>query len=177
MYYSRLAQTEKGSVSPMISVLWNIANGLKISLSRLLEPQAQAISLLRTEAQPSFVTDGGRYCAYQTLPLQQPCSFETYRICIRPGGASSPDTHLEGAEESIAICAGAVEMEFPDARYLLHTGDVFHFSADVPHRYRNPFSEPLLLSTVLSYRSAYERSPLFAQNLSSTNLEERFFMQ
>lgn len=132
-----------------------MTNGLKISLPRLLEPQAQATSLLRTEAQPSFVTDDGRYCAYLSLPLQQPCSFETYRICIRPSGASSPDTPLEGAEESIAICAGAVEVELPGARYLLHTDDTLHFSADVPHRHHNPFSEPVLLPLVLSYRSAY----------------------
>lgn len=151
-------------------------NGLKISLFRLLEPQAQTTPCCAQKHNPLH----HRWRPVLRLsdpPLQQPCSFETYRICIRPGGASSPDTHLEGAEESIAICAGAVEMEFPDARYLLHTGDAFHFSADVLHRYRNPFSEPSLLSTVLSCRSAYERSPLFAQNLSSTNLEERFFMQ
>ena len=108
-------------------------------------------------------------------PLQQPCSLETYRICLRPDGASSPDTHLEGGEESIAICAGAVEVELSGARYLLHTGDTLHFSADVPQRHHNPFSEPVLLPLVLSYRSAYERPSPFAQNLSSVDSEERFF--
>ena len=148
---SRLAQIEKGSVNPTISVLWKIANGLKVSLSRLWEPQQQTASLLRADAQPAIVADDGRYSACQSFPLHQPKLFEFYRICIQSGGASSPDKHLEGTEEYVTVFSGAVEVELPDARYTLQEGDSLHFRADVPHRYYNPFAEPVTLAMVLSY--------------------------
>lgn len=88
---SMLGQIERGDVNPTISVLWKIANGLKISFSALLERAEGGTSVVRAAEASPLLEDAGNYRNYPVFPFDETHPFELYRIEIEPGG------HLEAA--------------------------------------------------------------------------------
>lgn len=150
---SMLAQIEKGEVNPTISVLWKIANGYKVSFTSLMESERPPVSVVRAADGTPLTEDGGLYLNYPIFPFDEERLFETYRIVIRPGGALSAQPHLQGAEESITVFAGAVEITVEEQTVSLSTGDSIRFRADVPHAYRNPGQEEAQLSMLIYYHS------------------------
>ena len=148
---SMLAQIEKGEVNPTISVLWKIANGYKVSFTSLMESERPPVSVVRAADGTPLTEDGGRYLNYPIFPFDEERLFETYRIVIQPGGTLSAQPHLQGAEESITVFAGAVEITVEEQTVFLSTGDSIRFRADVPHAYYNPGKEEAQLSMLIYY--------------------------
>ena len=150
---SMLAQIEKGDVNPTISVLWKIANGYKVSFTSLLEKKTDEVRVIRQAEQTPLEEDGGKYLNYPIFAFDETTLFETYRIVIDPKGSLSAQPHLKGAEESITVFRGQVEISVAEERFLLSKGDSIRFYADVPHGYRNPGTEPAELSMLIFYHN------------------------
>ena len=146
---SMLAQIEKGDVNPTISVLWKIANGYKVSFTSLTEAPEHSPLLLR--ASEPLAADGGRYFNYPSFPFQEERHFETYRICVRPGGSLDAQPHMAGTEEYVTVFSGEVEISAGDERFTLATGDSLRFRADTEHSYKNPGECDAWLSMVIYY--------------------------
>ena len=134
---SMLAQIEKGSANPTISVLWKIANGYKIPVSSLMETHREKPSVLRAAETTPLLEDEGRYLNYPAFLFDERTSFETYRIVIAPGGSLNAEPHMPGTEEYITVFGGVVEIEAGGECYRLEDGDSIRFRADCPHAYRN----------------------------------------
>ena len=135
---SMLAQIEKGDVNPTISVLWKIANGYKVSFTSLTEAPERSPLLLR--ASEPLAADGGRYLNYPSFPFQEERHFETYRICVRPGGSLDAQPHMAGTEEYVTVFSGEVEISAS-----------LRFRADTEHSYKNPGECDAWLSMVIYY--------------------------
>ncbi|WP_039656499.1 helix-turn-helix domain-containing protein [Clostridium tyrobutyricum] len=148
---SMLAQIEKGDVNPTISVLWKIANGLKVSFSSLVEREASATSVIPNETITPLVEDEGRYINYPIFPFDEKKLFESYRIVIKPKGFLSASPHLEGTEEYLTVFAGEVEIGTGEEAYLLKTGDSIRFKADTEHHYKNIGAETVQLNMLIYY--------------------------
>ena len=148
---SMLAQIEKGDANPTISVLWKIANGYKVSFTSLLEDGRTPPTLLRRGQTAPIAEDEGRYWNYPAFPFDDRTLFESYRIEILPQGHLRAEPHLAGAEEFITVFAGTAEITVGEERFVLADGDSLRFRADQPHSYRNPGTEPALLSMVIYY--------------------------
>lgn len=148
---SMLGQIERGDVNPTITVLWKIANGLKLSFSALLEKPAEAMQVVKAGAHPPMVESNGAFLNYPCFVFDEHTRFETYRIEIAPGGALSADAHLSGTEEYVTVFAGSLRMTVNGEVCLLEKGDSLRFKADAPHRYENPGSEQALVSMVIYY--------------------------
>lgn len=148
---SMLGQIERGEVNPTISVLWKIANGLKVSVSALLEFPQEEVDLVKKENIAPIRTAEGRYLNYPIFPFTEQRRFETYRIEILPGVTLKAEPHLPGAEEYITIFAGNVDILVDDTVYHLNNGDSLRFWAHVPHAYQNPGKVPAVLSMIIHY--------------------------
>ena len=148
---SMLAQIEKGDVNPTISVLWKIANGYRVSFTSLMEEDPGAPLLIRADAVEPLVEDGGRYFNYPAFPFQDDRHFETYRICVRPGGSLDAQPHMAGTEEYVTVFSGEVEISAGDERFTLATGDSLRFRADTEHSYKNSGECDAWLSMVIYY--------------------------
>lgn len=149
---SMLAQIEKGSVNPTISVLWKIANGYKVSFTSLLEGKGEGPRVIRQSDIEPLEEDGGRYVNYPVFAFDERTLFETYRIVIEPSGHLSAQPHLGGAEEYITVFSGEVEISVADECLRLSKGDSIRFAADVPHAYRNIGGDRAELSMLICYR-------------------------
>lgn len=148
---SMLAQIEKGDVNPTISVLWKIANGLKISFSSLVEREISAASVIPTETITPLIEDEGRYINYPIFSFDEKKLFESYRIVIEPNGFLLAAPHMEGTEEYLTIFSGEVEIGTGEETYLLKVGDSIRFKADVEHHYKNMGAEIVQLNMLIYY--------------------------
>lgn len=149
---SMLAQIEKGDVNPTISVLWKIANGFKVSFTSLMDRHEAAPLLIRAQDVKPLVEDEGRYLNYPAFPFQDGTLFETYRICIEPGGFLTAQPHMAGTEEYVTAFAGKVEICAGNESFELDEGDSLCFRADVEHSYRNIGDGTVWLSMIIHYK-------------------------
>ena len=149
---SMLAQIEKGDVNPTISVLWKIANGFKVSFTSLMDRHEAAPLLIRARDVKPLVEDEGRYLNYPAFPFQDGTLFETYRICIEPGGFLTAQPHMAGTEEYVTAFAGKIEICADNKSFELDEGDSLCFHADVEHSYRNICDNTVGLSMIIHYK-------------------------
>ena len=66
--------------------------------------------------------------------LAQAMGISTYE----PGGNTGDDLYTHAGEEAGMVLKGEIELTLDCQIFRLQTGDSFSFSADIPHRYRNP---------------------------------------
>ena len=148
---SMLGQIERGEVSPTVSTLWRIANGLKVSFSSLVKrSQDDPEVITRGEVTP-LIEDGGKVRNYPIFPFDAERSFEMYRVEIDPGGYLPADGHNTGAHEFITLHTGQLAIRVGEDEHALDSGDSIRFKADVPHSYHNPGGDTALMSMVIYY--------------------------
>lgn len=148
---SMLGQIERGEVNPTISVLWKIANGLKVSFTSLVEIPSGAVQLVRADSIAPLREDEGRYINHPVFSYEAGSEFETYRIEILPGGSLEAEPHLAGCEEYLTVFSGTVEVRAGGETCRLDTGDSLRFRADCDHGYRNVGDDVAWMNMIIHY--------------------------
>jgi len=149
---SMLGQIERGDSSPTISVVWKIANGLKISFTALLEAPQLDFSIVRQAEVRPLLEDGGKYRLFPVFPIEDGRRFEVYTIEIDEGGLLTAEAHPEGTQEFITLFAGELTVETGGQEYRVSAGDAIRFRADRPHTYFNPGKTVTKLNMVIEYK-------------------------
>lgn len=152
-----LGQIERGDSNPTISVLWRIVNGLNISFTTLIEEAGSEVTVVNPEETEPFVEEEGSYRAYPLFPYNLRTKFESYMVMMEPGCEHDSEPHNEGVEEYIFVQQGVLELGYEDKNYEVQAGSAVHFSANHPHRYRNPGKETTKFYTVIFYADAAAR--------------------
>jgi XRE family transcriptional regulator, regulator of sulfur utilization len=135
---SMLRQIEIERSSPTISVLWKIANGLRVPFSALIARKA-----LRTEA-ADFTSRGtirsGRrgYRLYPVVEFQPERPVEIYYTEMDAGVRFDGEPHQGSARETVLVIAGTVRVTVGNAVSMAGRDQVIQFPAGQPHRYENP---------------------------------------
>jgi transcriptional regulator with XRE-family HTH domain len=147
-----LGQIELGHSTPTINVVWKIARALDVSFATLItEPAAHGAALvLRTRAK-LLTSQDGSFTSRALFPFDEPRNVEFYELSLAANSIEEADPHPSGTTENLVVTRGTLELVAGNARYRLEMGDAIFFEADVPHSYRNPASEPLLMYLVMSY--------------------------
>jgi transcriptional regulator with XRE-family HTH domain len=148
---SMLGQIERGDSSPTISVVWKIANGLKISFTSLLSSPQPDIHIIAKEAIKPLVEDQGRYRLYPFFPIEENRRFEIYTIEIDPGGFLSAEAHPENTLEFITQNSGELTIQVDEQEFHIETGSAIRFRADRPHTYHNRGAVLSRCSLVIQY--------------------------
>ncbi len=148
---SMLGQIERGEVNPTITLLWKIANGLKISFSQLIENRADSAEIIPCSTISPLMEDDGKFINYPIFPFDEDTHFETYRIVIKPSGRLDADAHMAGTKEYITVFSGTIIIETNSQLQRLNAGDSIRFMADTPHSYQNDGSETATASMTLFY--------------------------
>lgn len=76
--------------------------------------------------------DDGRYRNYPVFAFDERRLFETYRIVIDPKGSLSAQPHLKGAEESITVFRGQVEISVAEEQFRSPKETPFDFMRMFP---------------------------------------------
>jgi XRE family transcriptional regulator, regulator of sulfur utilization len=148
---SMLGQIERGESSPTISIVWKIANGLKISFTALVNAPQPDINIVRMADIKPLVEDNGNYRLFPFFPIEEDRRFEIYWAEIEKGGYLSADPHPEGTQEFITIFSGELTIRVDNQEYKIETGNAIRFRADRPHAYHNSGETLTRLNMVIHY--------------------------
>ncbi|MDF2721363.1 MAG: family transcriptional regulator [Paenibacillus sp.] len=146
-----LAQVERGDSNPTVSLLWKIANGLRISVTALIAEETKDVTVVRfADVEPITEQEGG-YRSYPVFPFDAKNHFEVYAVAVEPGCEHPSEPHHDGVEEFITVTQGSLELHIGDEVYTAEQGDAIRFSADQGHLYVNRGEATLWLQVIIRY--------------------------
>lgn len=145
-----LLNIERGEANPTLSVIWKIANGLKIPITALLSIEAD-VSIARKKDSMKLSSLNDVFVAEPLFPSQG--LVELYRGYLQPQGEYFSEAHQAGVIEFVTVMSGELTVEVDDDTYHLDEYDSIRFKGDHPHKYANPSSALTILHFVISYNN------------------------
>ncbi len=142
---SMLSAIERGEKTPTVVVLSRIADGLGLSLSRLLADLETGRVIVRRAAEQDHIAERGDDGVHRTVltPVVPGVNFEWIRTTLPPGcDAGAFPAYAPGSHEFVAVESGELCLGVGDAEYVLAAGDSGYFPADVGHSYANRTGNP-----------------------------------
>ena len=149
---SMLGQIERGETSPTITILWKIANGLKVSFTALTKEEPRPVSVVREGEISPLRADQGRYSLYTLFPFDPERRFEIYSVKLEPGCIFQAEGHLKG-EEYVIVFRGQLNLTVDGEVFEITKGNGLKFLADKPHTYHNPGDTLTEVSMIIYYPS------------------------
>lgn len=133
---SMLGEIERGGTNPTILVLWKIAEGLKIPLTRLIEQEKKEVVVVRSnESNP--INDDPDFQIYCLFPYYDPHRLEVHKVDIAPLSKLSNPGHMKGIEEYIFLIKGHIQFRSGEFHAELNPGDAVRFNGEAPHAFIN----------------------------------------
>jgi transcriptional regulator with XRE-family HTH domain len=131
---STLSQLEAGTGNPSIETLWSLGVALGVPFSRLVEPPAPAVRVIRAGGGPRL---GAEQADFTSTLLSAGGSGrrDLYVMEIEPGKPREAEAHNPGSVEHVVVAAGRVKIGPADEPVELGPGDFITFPGDVPHHY------------------------------------------
>lgn len=140
---SMLSAIERGEKTPTVVVLSRIADGLGLSLSRLLADLETDRVIVRRAADQDHVAEPGGWHRTVLTPVVPGVNFEWIRTTLpaRCDAGTFP-AYAPGSHEFVAVESGTLHLGVGDTEYALTAGDSLYFPADARHSYANRGAEP-----------------------------------
>jgi transcriptional regulator with XRE-family HTH domain len=140
---STISMIEKNSVSPSISSLKKVLNGIPISLVDFFAEETEAEQGHQVVYSPEELMDIGSGDVNMNLVGKAfPCRQMTFLIETYPPAADTGTEMLENdAEEGGYIIEGKIELTVGSEVFILKANDSYYFDNNKPHRFRNPFNK------------------------------------
>ncbi|MFL0198084.1 helix-turn-helix domain-containing protein [Clostridium sp. WILCCON 0269] len=147
---SMLGEIERGITNPTITVLWKIADGLKIPFTDLITEEKPPVSIVYNKDAKTIVDDSGFkiISLFNFDPIKK---IEIYYKILEPGSSYESKGHLVGIEEYIMICDGTMDLQIDNKNYILSKGDSINFRGNVYHCYKNQGNITLSAYMILYY--------------------------
>ncbi len=149
---SMLGEIERGSANPSILILWKIAEGLRIPLSRLIEAEKVNDFYLVRAGESTLINKDHRFSIYNLFPYYDPHSMEVHRVEIAPHSSLSNSGHRSGVDEYIFITEGSLGVTIGESELGLNTGDGLRFDGSAAHEFNNECREKACFINVLIYK-------------------------
>lgn len=146
-----LAQIEKGISNPTVTVLWKIATGLNVSFSYFMEEHEEKLQVVSKTAINFLQEEDGKMRVYPLFPYDENRKFEVFTIELDSGCSHQSDAHAQSVEENIIMIKGKMSLIVGDSAIDLVEGDAIRYRADVPHVYKNEFSNEVEFQQIIYY--------------------------
>ncbi|HUI70005.1 MAG TPA: XRE family transcriptional regulator [Spirochaetia bacterium] len=135
---SMLRQIEIGRSSPTISVLWKVANGLKVPFSSLLAKKQTGAEVADFTSQGQIRSGKKGYRLFPLVLFQPDRPFEVYYAEIDEGVEFDGEPHQGKARETVFVISGSIEVTLGDTTSVAHENQLVQFLAGSAHHYLNP---------------------------------------
>jgi transcriptional regulator with XRE-family HTH domain len=135
-----LSLIENDRTSPNIRTLGQLAEGLGVSLSTLVEPESPGQGVVYQQQGQRNVTRFANGMIENLGAGLPPLGAEPILVTLDPGQTASEDVSHAGREFVYCI-EGGVACIIGGTRYPLSVGDSLLFDADIPHRWENIYSQ------------------------------------
>jgi len=139
-----LVQVEQARTNPSISTLCRLADGLGITLARLVEvAEPPALRVVRAdEVAPLFRGMPGSE-GRLLVGSDPPRPLELWEWRLAPGDGYDGESHDADTVELLHVLSGTLTLVVDGVPHRLGPGDAASFLADRPHRYANDDDEPV----------------------------------
>jgi transcriptional regulator with XRE-family HTH domain len=132
---STLSQLESGTGNPSVETLWSLAVALGVPFSRLVEPTADTVRIIRAGDGPQVRSEQadftGTLLSAGTAHLRR----DIYLIELEPGAVRTADAHTPRSIEHVVVASGRLRAGPETSLVELGPGDYATFPGDAPHRY------------------------------------------
>lgn len=132
---SMLGQIERGESNPTIQTVWKIANGLKISLTSLIDTPHPDTKVVRRATMDPVLGSDGNIHIYPVFPYDPDKGFEVINLELAPGADSPSEPHAKGTEEYLMVLEGSMSVTVNQDTFTLEAGDAIRYRADQSHVY------------------------------------------
>ncbi|MEM7115852.1 MAG: XRE family transcriptional regulator [Chloroflexota bacterium] len=147
-----LGQIERGESSPTVGTLWKIVSGFKVSFSSLLEEgQDAARTAMFSADKRNLIADDDGIAAYTLIPFDPLMNFELMVVSLAANSTHVSTPHARGVVEHVIPLTAPVEIWVGGEWVNVAVDQVFRFSADQPHSYRNPNNEQVTFHNLIRY--------------------------
>jgi transcriptional regulator with XRE-family HTH domain len=128
---------EQGRVSPSVSSLTKVLDGLPMSLADFFSMNlAAAPEAFYPREQHLAVSTGA--VERRLVAAKRPArALSVLHVRYAPGADTGPEPQTRGGEIGGLVVRGRLELTVAGQTRLLGPGDGFYFSASLPHRFRN----------------------------------------
>lgn len=142
---STISLIEQNKVSPSISSLKKVLDGIPITLAEFFTPEDDAAEdspFFRADQLPDLGNNGIHYflVGRHDRRRRQMCILRE----LMPAGSDTGEEMLShDGEEGGVVISGRVEVTVGSDVRVLGPGDAYYFESKLPHRFRNVGDEPL----------------------------------
>jgi transcriptional regulator with XRE-family HTH domain len=147
---SMLGEIERGTTNPTISVLWKIAEGLKMPLTRLFEDKGREYDHVKAD-QMKLMDESNGCSIFSIFPYHEAHKSEMLTLVLQAGAVLSNTGHMNGIDEYIHVIKGQVKLVLDGERLPLGEGDSVRFNGALPHEFTNQEDGEAVLLNVLYY--------------------------
>lgn len=149
---SMLRQIEIGASNPTISIIWKIANGLKLPFTSLISLPKTSVIIEDFKINPPLHVHEKGFRNHPMIPFSPESMFEVYYIEIDPGTVFSGEPHSKNAVENIFVYMGEIKIFVDEKEYTVGPKQFITFQADRIHTYANHGTELSIAIMQISYR-------------------------
>lgn len=153
-----ISLVERGATSPSVSTLQRLATALGSPITAFFveEPERTTVILTRSDER---IRSGSASVTLESLGYgleDQAC--DPFHVTLKGGASSGRQVMTHVGTELIFCLHGALDYEVAGEHYRLKPGDSLLFRAELPHRWSNPNSEPVLFLMIMQVAQAREAS-------------------
>jgi transcriptional regulator with XRE-family HTH domain len=146
-----LRQIEIDRSSPTISVLWKIANGLRVPFSALLTKKQAPTEIMDFTAGGTIRSGTRGYRLFPLIAFQPERPLEIYYTEIDAGVSFEGEPHQGNARETVLVLEGSIAVTVGDATSHARKGQLLQFTAGQAHGYANPGRATARLIMMIDY--------------------------
>jgi XRE family transcriptional regulator, regulator of sulfur utilization len=148
---SMLGEIERGSTNPTILVLWKIADGLKIPLTRLIKEEELDYTVVKN-SDLKVIDNEPEYCIYSIFPYYDLHKSEILKLEILPHSKHSNSGHMNDIDEYIYVAKGNIRFILNNEEFNLCEGDSVRFRGALSHEFINSYDNTAILINILNYK-------------------------
>ena len=133
---STLSQLEAGAGNPSVETLWALAVALDVPFSRLVDPPAAPVHVVRAGDRPVLHSEHAPFTSTLLAACPPGARRDLHVMTAEPGPVREAQPHQAGVVEHMVIVSGRWRAGPVDGEVELAVGDYLRFAADQPHRYQ-----------------------------------------
>lgn len=133
---STLSQLEAGAGNPSVETLWAIAVVLEVPFSRLVDPPARGVRVIRAGEGVVIPSDHAPFTGTLLAACPPGARRDLHVITAEPGAPRTAHPHIPGTTEHLVVTAGRWRAGPDGEEVELGPGDYACFPGDRPHSYQ-----------------------------------------
>ena len=144
-----ISLVERGASSPSVSTLQRLAVALGVPITAFFTEPVERMQVLFTRA-GDRIRSGSASVVLESIGYgleQQAC--DPFMVTMKPGASSGDKLMVHSGHELVFCLEGVLDYEISGEHYRMEPGDALLFHADLPHRWRNPTSDPCVFMLVM----------------------------